>query len=110
VPIGDLAPFLRFEGILDNDYELKENESENKRRYDILKVAVQLYNPSRGREQCFTLIGRCTVCYESKRRKLMEKHRDKLADYVRTAIKGAVDFKINTVSFQDDLNWVENSR
>jgi hypothetical protein len=107
VPIGDLAPFLQFEGILNKNYELKDDEGKNKRRYEIKKVTVQLVN-SNEKTECFTLVGRCTVFAESKKRELVETHADKLMDYVRTAIKGAIDFDINIAPFQRDLKWIKS--
>lgn len=109
VPIGDLAAFLRFEGVLDEDFQLKEDKGDNRRRYGIEKSTVQLCELDLA-ETCFVLIGSSQVSNESRREGLVRKHRDKLVEYVSTAMKGAVDFGIDTSPFHEDLRWVEGIR
>lgn len=106
VPVGDLPAYLRFEGVLDGNYHLKKDEAG--RRYDIEAVKVRLLS-GRETETCLTLVGRCTMSEESERRKRASDHRDDLTRYIRTSIKGAVDFGIDITPFQKDLQWLEKS-
>lgn len=103
VPIGDLPAFLRFEGVLDRKYELK---TDDERRYDIKKVSVALRDVE-GEQDCFVLVGRCTVSDQAKRDELAKANKAKLTEYVITAMKGAMDFGIDTSPFERDLDWVE---
>jgi hypothetical protein len=104
VPIGDLPAFLRFEGILDNNYKVKGHEDE--RRYDIEQVNPKLLR-TREEENCFVLVGHCPISDDAERIDRARRYKDKLIEYVRTSIKGAIDFGIDTNPFQKDLNWVE---
>jgi hypothetical protein len=37
-----------------------------------------------------------------------KEHKDRLVDYVCTAIKGAIDFEFDVASLHEDLRWIEN--
>jgi len=107
VPIGDLTAFLQFEGILDHSYHMKNDEG--KRRYDIEKVKVRPFNGD-DIQSCFTLVGRCLITEDDEREKRIRKYREDLMKYVRTSIKGAIDFGLDIVPFQEDLRWIETIR
>jgi hypothetical protein len=103
VPIGDLPAFLCFEGILDGSYELINGD---KRRYDVRQVTVDLRSLE-STQDCLILVGRCPVSDEGKRNSRARAQKKKLVEYIRTSMKGAIDFEIGVKSFEDDLRWVE---
>ena len=106
VPISDLPAFLRFEGILDANYELNAGD---KRRYDVRQVIVDLRD-AEGSQDCFVLIGRCPVSNKDERNDRARRNKRKLVEYIRTSMKGAIDFGIDTSTLEDDLRWVEAIR
>jgi len=106
VPVDELAAFLRFEGVLDKNYRLSEDEGENRRRYDIKRITVRLLTNAGETTNCFALVGRCEVANDSERQNRIRQSKDKLVDYVCTAIKGEIDFEIDVDPFLEDLRWI----
>lgn len=104
VPTADLPAFLQFEGVLDGNYHVKKDPGE--RRYDIEKVTVRLLS-SNDTQNCLTLVGHCPLTKEIDRKRQVRNHKDVLIKYIRTAIKGAIDFGIDIAPFQEDLRWVQ---
>jgi hypothetical protein len=107
IPIADLPAFLRFEGILDRNYELIRDE--DGRRYDVRRTTVNLRDLP-GAQECFVLVGRCLVLDEGQRKDRVKRNKAKLIEYVRTAMKGAIDFGLDASPFEEDLRWVEGLR
>ena len=105
VPVSDLAAFLRFEGVLDKNFELIDDKYG--RRYDVTRSKAVVLDTGR-EEWCNLLVGRCPVATVSDRINRAAAHREDLIRYVSTSIKGAQDFGIDSSEFQRDLDWVKN--
>lgn len=99
IPERELEAFLSFEGVWNN----QELLGTPKRRYDIMKIAI----PG-GNNVLLTLVGRQVVSNEQQRNQLIRTHKQKIDDYVRTVIRGAVDFGIDPGPFLNDLRWIED--
>jgi hypothetical protein len=102
IPIADLSAFLQFEGILDQNFELKSKAKG--RTYDIRRVPIKLRELPTSVE-CYALEGILTADEEERVRLIQERSKD-LRVYVRTAMKGATDFGIDTSKFQDDMREI----
>ncbi len=61
-----------------------------------------------GNNVLLTLVGRQVVSNEQQRNQLIRTHKQKIDDYVRTVIRGAVDFGIDPGPFLNDLRWIED--
>jgi hypothetical protein len=102
VPIADLPAFLRFEGVLNRYYKAESS------RYEISRAEPQIWKHETKREvehvSCLVLLGLDRVAEEERPRKTREGNNgEEILRYIRTAMKAAIDFEIDTKPFRDDL-------
>ncbi|MCL5067284.1 MAG: hypothetical protein M1368_02885 [Thaumarchaeota archaeon] len=113
VPIADICAFLRFEGVLDESYQVMPKgdwqDFNGKRTYDIKRVVVTIEDaPNRHDLNCLALFGSLQVPEDKREQEILK--RDKYESevvYVLTAMKGAADFEIDTLPFEKDLSRVK---
>ncbi len=103
VPIGDLSAFLQFEGILNNNFELRRRDKG--RTYDIRRVPIKLRELGTSVE-CYTSEGVSNANKEERLESMAERTKD-LKSYIRTAMKGAIEFDIDISGFQADMREIE---
>jgi hypothetical protein len=103
IPIGDLSAFLQFEGVLDDNFELKDKAKG--RTYDIRRVSIELRNLDTPIE-CYTLEGISSANDEERLQRITKRAKD-LKAYVRTAMKGSIEFGIEISAFQEDISEIE---
>ena len=98
VPFGELYKFLRMEGVLDRNYELRKPPS-----YTTIEVDVE---SKVGTSRAFSLEGNKT-CTAQEREEVARSKFKELREYIEASERGAKAQQIDPTPFTNDLKWLD---
>jgi hypothetical protein len=101
VPCGELGKFLRMEGVLGTNYELRKLPS-----YRVIEVDAESMG---GPSPAFSLEGN-QPCAPHERQQVARSKYKELKEYIEVSERGAKAQSIDPTPFTNDLKWLKSSR